>query len=151
MRFPEPEELAELRRGKTLVFTNGVFDILHAGHVGYLQQARELGDLLVVGLNSDASARMLAKGPDRPVNTLDDRATVLAALRCVDAVIPFEEPTAEALVARLRPDVYVKGGDYTIETLPEGRIVQSYGGRVVIAPLLPGRSTTSILQKLGRE
>ncbi|HTQ08470.1 MAG TPA: D-glycero-beta-D-manno-heptose 1-phosphate adenylyltransferase [Fimbriimonadaceae bacterium] len=139
----------ELRHGKKLVFTNGVFDILHAGHVRYLAQAREFGDLLVVGLNSDVSARALGKGPNRPVNGEEDRAEVLRALRSVDAVILFDEPTPERLIAALRPEVHVKGGDYRIEDLPEANIVAGYGGEVRIIPLLEGRSTTSILGKLG--
>ena len=143
------EDLMELRHGKKLVFTNGVFDILHAGHVRYLAQAREFGDLLVVGLNSDVSARALGKGPNRPVNGEEDRAEVLRALRSVDAVILFDEPTPERLIAALRPEVHVKGGDYRIEDLPEANIVAGYGGEVRIIPLLEGRSTTSILGKLG--
>lgn len=139
------EDALTLREGKKLVFTNGVFDILHAGHVDYLRKARALGDLLIVGLNSDASVRMLGKGPNRPVHVLEDRAEVLSELRCVTGVIAFEEKTPEALIAKLKPEVHVKGGDYTAEDLPETTTVQSYGGSVVILPLLPGRSTTSIL------
>jgi len=139
------------RAGKRLVFTNGVFDILHAGHVRYLKAARELGDMLIVGVNTDASVRRLNKGPERPVNSLDDRVSVLEALRCVDGAVPFDEDTPEAIIAELRPDVHVKGGDYTVERLPEARIVRAYGGEVVILPLLEGRSTTNILRKLGKE
>lgn len=151
MSLSTVEQVRSLADGRRVVFTNGVFDILHAGHVRYLSAARELGDLLVVGLNSDASVRMLGKGPNRPVNPLEDRAAVLAALRCVDAVIPFDERTPEALIAALQPNVHVKGGDYDAETLPETPLVRSYGGEVVILPLLEGRSTTSILKKLGAE
>jgi glycerol-3-phosphate cytidylyltransferase len=141
-------EALDCRKGKKLVFTNGVFDILHAGHVTYLQSARELGDLLIVGLNSDESVRTLGKGPDRPINTTADRVTVVAALRCVDGVVVFTEKTPENLIELLKPEVHVKGGDYKIEDLPESAIVHSYGGQVVILPLLAGRSTTLTLQAL---
>ena len=133
--------------GQRIVFTNGCFDILHVGHVRYLGAARALGDCLVVGLNSDASVRRL-KGPERPVNEEADRAEVLDALRAVDYVTIFDEPTAEDLIARIRPDVYVKGGDYTLDTLPEAKIVQQYGGRVAFVDLVPGRSTTKGIEKL---
>lgn len=144
------DEARRLRAGKRLVFTNGVFDIIHAGHVRYLTQARALGDMLIVGLNTDGSVRLLGKGPDRPINTLEDRAEVVAALRAVDAVVAFEERTPVALVAELQPEVYVKGGDYRLEDLPEAPIVQAYGGEVVLLPFLKGRSTTSILRRLNR-
>lgn len=143
------EEAWALRRGKKLVFTNGVFDILHAGHAIYLESARALGDLLIVGLNSDASARGLGKGPGRPVFELADRARVVAALRCVDAVVAFDEPTPEATIAALKPDVHVKGGDYRAEDMPETPLVRSYGGEVVILPYVAGRSTTEALRRLG--
>lgn len=133
--------------GAAVVFTNGCFDVLHAGHVRYLAAAKAMGDFLVVGLNSDASVRRL-KGEGRPVNPEADRAEVLDALRAVDIVTVFDEPTAEELVRIVRPDVYVKGGDYTMETLPEGRIVQEYGGRVEFVPLVEGRSTTNILARI---
>ena len=136
------------RKSKILVFTNGVFDILHAGHVQYLEQAKALGDILVVALNSDASVRALNKAPDRPINPLEDRLAVIKALRCVDYVLSFSEQTPEALIASLKPDIHVKGGDYTPDQLPETKIVQSYGGKVIILPFLTGRSTTSILDKL---
>lgn len=141
------EQALEFRQGRRLVFTNGVFDILHAGHVRYLQEAAEFGDVLLVGLNSDASVRTLGKGPDRPINSESDRAEVLAALRCVAGVVIFGESTPEALISLLRPDVHVKGGDYTVESLPESKIVLGYGGEVRILPLLAGRSTTGILTK----
>ncbi|HVL38528.1 MAG TPA: adenylyltransferase/cytidyltransferase family protein, partial [Fimbriimonadaceae bacterium] len=121
------ERALALRQGKRLVFTNGVFDILHAGHVRYLSQARRLGDLLIVGMNSDRSARSLGKGPDRPVNPEEDRREVLEALRPVDAVVVFDEPTPVSLIDRLRPEVHVKGGDYRAEDLPESELVTSYG------------------------
>ena len=138
-----------LRKGKKLVFTNGVFDILHAGHVQYLIQARALGDLLLVGINTDESVRLLAKGLDRPINNVEDRSAVLAALRCVDGVVPFSQNTPIELISALQPEVHVKGGDYDVALLPETPIVQGYGGSVVILPLLVGRSTTSILKRLG--
>jgi rfaE bifunctional protein nucleotidyltransferase chain/domain len=130
-----------------VVLTNGCFDVLHRGHVEYLTAARALGDLLVVGLNTDAGVRRL-KGPDRPVNPLADRAFVLAALRCVDVVVAFDEPTAAGLCAAIRPDVYVKGGDYTEGRLPEAEVVRGYGGDVRILPLTPGHSTTTTLAAL---
>ena len=140
--------------GETIVFTNGVFDILHAGHVTYLQAARALGDRLVVGLNSDVSVRMLGKGPERPINQQDDRKTVLEALQAVDAVIVFETETPAGLIASVCPDVLVKGGDYTPDAQAgeEGYIVGSEevrkrGGHVAVIPLLPGRSTTNIIKK----
>lgn len=141
-------QIAAARRGKTLVFTNGVFDILHAGHVRYLAQARELGDLLVIGVNTDESVRRLGKAPDRPVNPLEDRIAVLSALRAVDFAIPFSEDTPETLIAQIKPDIHVKGGDYTIDQLPETPLVQGYGGKVVILPFLTGKSTTSVIEKI---
>lgn len=134
---------AEPRR---IVFTNGVFDILHAGHVTYLEEARALGDILVVGLNSDDSVRRL-KGPTRPINTQEDRARVLGALRCVDHVIIFDDDTPLAVITALIPDVLVKGGDYTRDTVVGADIVEQHGGAVVIIPLLEGRSTTSIIAR----
>lgn len=133
--------------GTVIVFTNGCFDVLHAGHVRYLTKAREKGDFLVIGLNSDVSVRRL-KGNGRPINPEEDRAEVLDALRAVGAVTIFDEPTAEALIAAVHPDVYVKGGDYTIETLPEAKIVQEYGGRVEFIPLVEGRSTTNVIERI---
>ena len=135
------------RAGQRIAFTNGCFDILHAGHVRYLEAARAQGDCLILGLNSDASVRD-NKGPSRPINGEQDRAEVVGALRCVDAVVIFDEPTAENLIALVRPDVYVKGGDYTLDTLPEARIVQSYGGRVEFIPMVAGRSTTNVIAKI---
>ena len=119
------------RAGRRVVFTNGCFDLLHAGHVAYLRQARALGDLLVVGLNSDSSVRRL-KGPDRPVIPDVDRARVVAALRSVDQVVLFDEDRPDGLIRALRPDVYAKGGDYDIESLPERSVVESSGGQVVL-------------------
>lgn len=145
------EEVNAARTGKTVVFTNGVFDILHAGHVMYLEQAKNLGDLLVVALNTDESVRSLNKAPDRPINTLSDRLEVIKALRCVDFALSFGELTPERLITALKPEIHVKGGDYDPEKLPETKIVQSYGGKVIILPFLTGRSTTSILEKLSRQ
>jgi rfaE bifunctional protein nucleotidyltransferase chain/domain len=145
------EEALELRQGQKLVFTNGVFDILHAGHVRYLQQARELGDLLIVGVNEDESARRLGKGPGRPVNGVEDRIAVLEALRAVSGAIPFDDDTPIELIRRLQPEIHVKGGDYEVDQLPETPIVRAYGGEVMILPFLAGRSTTKILERLGED
>ena len=133
--------------GRRIVFTNGCFDILHAGHVRYLEAARALGDCLVLGLNTDASVRRL-KGETRPVNTELDRAAVVGALVAVDYVVLFDEPTAQTLIEKVRPAVYAKGGDYTRETLPEAKIVEKYGGEVHFIDLVPGRSTTKIIEKI---
>lgn len=140
-----------------VVFTNGVFDLLHIGHVEYLQQARALGDLLIVGINSDDSTRSI-KGPSRPLMPEQARAGVLTALRCVDYVTIFTEPTAETLVATLQPDIYVKGGDYAVaeqnellvddHRLPEARIVRGYGGQVFLLPYRAGYSTTALLERI---
>jgi rfaE bifunctional protein nucleotidyltransferase chain/domain len=145
------EEALGIREGKKLVFTNGVFDILHAGHVQYLRYARSLGDLLIVGMNTDESVRTLGKGPNRPVNPLEDRMFVLEGLKVVDGVVPFAESTPEELIAILKPEIHVKGGDYKIEDMKEAKIVASYGGQVILAPLLPGRSATSVFKKVGLE
>lgn len=142
------DEALELRRGRRLVFTNGVFDILHAGHVSYLEAARALGDLLIVGLNSDDSVKRLGKGTDRPLNPLEDRARVISALRAVDGVVAFGEDTPIDLIKILRPEVHVKGGDYDVEALPETPIVRGYGGEVVILPFLAGKSTTAIIDAI---
>ena len=133
--------------GATIVFTNGCFDILHAGHVRYLTAAAMMGDFLVVGMNSDASVRRL-KGEGRPIVSGADRAEVLDALRAVDIVTIFDEPTAEELVRLVRPDVYVKGGDYSLDTLPEAQIVQAAGGRVEFIPFVEGRSTTNVIERI---
>jgi D-beta-D-heptose 7-phosphate kinase / D-beta-D-heptose 1-phosphate adenosyltransferase len=140
--------VAEARRqGKRIVFTNGCFDILHRGHVEYLARARSLGDLLIVGLNADDSVRRL-KGPGRPVNPLEDRAAVLAALAAVDFVVPFGEDTPAGLIRRLTPDVLVKGGDYRPEEVVGGDWVTAHGGQVVIAEKVPGQSTSGTLRRL---
>ena len=130
-----------------VVFTNGVFDLLHSGHIDVLSSARAEGDALIVGLNSDSSVRRL-KGADRPVRNEAERAYVLAALRDVDAVVTFSEDTPLALIRRLRPDVLVKGGDYAPDTVVGRDDVESWGGRVVIVPLRAGQSTTAIIEKL---
>ena len=137
--------------GKKLVVTNGCFDILHLGHVIYLEAARNLGDALLVGVNGDNSAREL-KGTGRPVNSATDRAAVLAALESVDGVCIFAEKTATKFLERTQPDIYVKGGDYTLETLnqDERRAVESAGGKIIIIPLVPGKSTTGLLEKIQR-
>lgn len=142
-----PVLAAARAEGKTVVFTNGCFDILHAGHVRYLTEAKKLGDLLIVGMNSDDSVRRL-KGEGRPVNPSADRAEVLAGLRSVDHIAVFDEATAEELILRLQPDIYVKGGDYSLDRLPESGIVASYGGRTVLIPLVEGRSTTNVIRRL---
>jgi len=135
-------------RTRRVVFTNGVFDVLHRGHVDYLARARALGDVLVVAVNTDASARRLGKGDGRPINPLDDRAYVLAGLASVSYVTHFGEDTPRELIARLLPDVLVKGGDYTRETIAGAEEVEAAGGRVETIPLVPGRSTTSIVQRI---
>jgi D-beta-D-heptose 7-phosphate kinase/D-beta-D-heptose 1-phosphate adenosyltransferase len=168
-----PRWVAERRQaGQRIVFTNGVFDLLHLGHVRYLQRARALGDALVVALNADASTRLL-KGPERPITPQAERAEVLAALACVDAVTIFGERTAEALVAELRPDIYAKGGDYAgteanaalhrldaaalaalpasdplFARLPEARVVAAYGGTLCLIPYLPGHSTSALIARI---
>lgn len=145
-----PERLRDTvsRVARPLVFTNGVFDILHAGHVAYLEAASAQGSSLVVALNSDRSARGLGKSGDRPFHALADRARVVAALACVSWVTWFDEATPALLLQALRPEVYVKGGDYRIEDLPETPLVRSWGGRVAIGPLLPGHSSTALIEHL---
>jgi rfaE bifunctional protein nucleotidyltransferase chain/domain len=145
------EELVTLRmawkeNGETVIFTNGCFDILHVGHLQTLSRAKAEGTKLVVGVNSDSSVKRL-KGPTRPLNSESDRALLLAGLRCVDAVVIFSEDTPIPVLERLRPDVHVKGGDYQIEDLPEAEIVLRHGGRIVIIDLVPGRSTTGLIEK----
>jgi len=133
---------------RPLVFTNGVFDILHRGHVSYLEKARALGGSLVLGLNSDASARLLGKGPDRPLNAELDRACVLAALESVSLVTLFDEKTPVALLGEVRADLYVKGGDYDMETLEETRLVRSWGGQALAIPFVDGYSTTALVKRI---
>jgi len=136
------------RLPRPLVFTNGVFDVLHRGHVLYLAQARALGASLLVALNTDASARRLGKGPDRPLNNEADRAFVLAALASTSLVTWFDEDTPLELIALIKPDILVKGGDYDMSTLPETQVVKSYGGRALALPFVDGYSTTALVQKI---
>ncbi len=146
------------RAGERAVFTNGCFDLLHIGHVRYLQEARSLGDFLVLGLNSDASTRQL-KGPGRPFVPETERAEILAALSCIDYVTIFDELTAGPLIERLQPSIYSKGGDYAsttgdapdLDRLPEARIVQAYSGSIRLIPYLPGHSTTALIAKIRGE
>ena len=137
--------------GGQLVVTNGCFDLLHLGHVTYLETARNFGDALLVGVNGDAAVRGL-KGPGRPVNSEADRAAVLAALQSVDGVCIFADTAAIRFLAAAQPDIYVKGGDYTLETLnqEERRAVESAGGKIVLVPFVPGKSTTGLLEKISR-
>ena len=146
-RAAEAADLAERVRagGGTVVATGGCFDLLHAGHVRMLQAARALGDCLIVCLNSDASVRRL-KGADRPLVGQDDRAAVLGALECVDAVAVFEEDDPRAIIGHLRPDLWAKGGDYAASELPETPVLAEWGGRAVIVPYVPGRSTTRLIE-----
>ena len=132
---------------RRIVFTNGVFDILHRGHVAYLARAKGLGDVLVVGVNTDDSVHRL-KGPSRPINGLDDRIAVLEALSPVDLVVPFEEDTPERLIEQVRPHVFVKGGDYRRETLPEAPLVERLGGSVRILPFTEDRSTSGVIERV---
>lgn len=141
-----PERLAALPR--PWVFTNGVFDLLHRGHVQYLHQASQLGASLIVALNTDRSARGLGKGPERPINTERDRALVIAGLGSVALVTFFDEPTPVELLARVRPDCYVKGGDYDMDKLAETALVRSWGGRSLAIPFVEGYSTTRIVQRM---
>ncbi|MCS7297591.1 MAG: D-glycero-beta-D-manno-heptose 1-phosphate adenylyltransferase [Bacteroidia bacterium] len=129
-----------------IVFTNGCFDILHLGHITYLEEASKLGDVLIVGVNSDASVRRL-KGPSRPIQTQESRSRILAALEFVEAVVIFEEDTPYKLIEKVAPDVLVKGGDYTTETIVGADFVRSRGGQVVVFPLVEGFSTTALLRK----
>jgi rfaE bifunctional protein nucleotidyltransferase chain/domain len=154
-----PEELKDMwesarnkirmwkERGETVVFTNGCFDILHVGHVRYLKTAAELGDHLVIGLNTDESVRRL-KGPGRPVQNENDRAEILLSLSCVDLVVPFSQETPLEIITRLKPDILVKGGDYSPNTIVGAREVKEWGGKVLTLPYHEGKSTSRILEKL---
>jgi D-beta-D-heptose 7-phosphate kinase/D-beta-D-heptose 1-phosphate adenosyltransferase len=135
------------RNGRRVLFTNGCFDILHRGHITYLNRAKTLGDVLIVGVNDDQSVRRL-KGPTRPINPLEDRAQVLAALSCVDHIVPFSGDSPIEALRAVRPDLYVKGGDYTYDSLPEASLVEELGGRVQILPLMEDRSTTGIIERI---
>jgi rfaE bifunctional protein nucleotidyltransferase chain/domain len=131
-----------------VVFTNGVFDVLHCGHATYLAQARQLGASLVVALNTDASARRLGKGPERPLNREEDRAVLIAALESVSLVTWFDEDTPLELIAEIKPDVLVKGGDYDMDTLAETAVVKAYGGQALAIPFVDGYSTTALVKKI---
>ena len=138
----------DLRKdGKTVVTTNGCFDILHVGHVRYLQKTKTFADYSVVLLNSDKSVRSI-KGPTRPVNNENDRAEILCALSCVDYVVLFDEDSPESLIAQIKPDVHTKGADYTVETLPEAKTIIENGGRIEFISFVEGKSTTSIIEKM---
>ena len=142
------EFLTELRKdGKTIVTTNGCFDILHVGHVRYLQKTKTFADYCVVMLNSDKSVKSI-KGPDRPINNENDRAEILCALNCVDYVVLFDENSPADLIAEIKPDVHTKGADYTVETLPEAKVIMENGGRVEFISFVEGKSTTKIIEKI---
>ena len=149
MKLRRLEELPTLLKGRTVVLANGCFDILHVGHVRYLEAARSAGDALAVALNSDASVRQL-KGEGRPVNLQDDRAEILAALACVDFVTIFDEERVTRLIDQVRPMVYVKGGDYQLETLDHGEreALARCGAEILLVPMVPGRSTTRLIEAL---
>jgi rfaE bifunctional protein nucleotidyltransferase chain/domain len=142
------QRMAALRANGPVVFTNGVFDVLHRGHASYLAQARSLGGSLVVALNSDASAKRLGKGPDRPLNNELDRAALMAALESVSLVTWFDEDTPLEIITELRPDVLVKGGDYDMSKLAETKVVEGYGGRAQAIPFVDGYSTTALVKKI---
>lgn len=133
--------------GKTIVTTNGCFDILHVGHVRYLEKTKTFADVLIVALNSDKSVKSI-KGDSRPINKEEDRAEVLSALRCVDYVVLFDEDSPIDLLLQIKPDVYTKGADYTVETLPEAKPIMENGGRVEFISFVEGKSTTSIINKM---
>lgn len=152
MTLSEAQVLVERARGQghSVVFTNGVFDVLHPGHVRYLRDARALGDLLIVGVNSDRSSRALGKAPDRPINPESERAEVLAALASVDAVVVFDEDTPHAIISALQPDILVKGADWGADAIVGRDVVEARGGRVVRIELAPGYSTTAIVERIRR-
>ena len=149
--FTDADALALVARlrtaGKTVVFTNGVFDLLHPGHLRYLRHARSLGDALIVGINSDRSVQAI-KGPDRPITPERERAEILAALTCVDAVVIFDEETPHDVIARLQPDVLVKGADWAADAIVGRDIVEARGGKVVRVPIEPGYSTTALVKRM---
>lgn len=149
LSFSQAQEIRRQAKaaGKKVVFTNGVFDILHRGHVEYLQKAREMGDLLIIGLNSDASVRRI-KGPQRPLCGQEDRAVVLSALACVDHIVLFDEDTPQKLIETLMPDILVKGADYSVEQIVGADVVLKNGGKVLPIELTPGRSTTELIKKV---
>jgi rfaE bifunctional protein nucleotidyltransferase chain/domain len=133
--------------GQSVVFSNGCFDILHVGHIRYLEEAKKLGDVLIIGLNSDSSTRLL-KGENRPIMDEKDRAEVLCALECIDYVTIFSDKTPETLIERLKPDIHVKGGDYRLEDLPEKDVVMGYGGKVILLDVVEGKSTKLIIERI---
>jgi glycerol-3-phosphate cytidylyltransferase len=135
------------KEGKKVVFTNGCFDILHIGHVKYLEEAKKLGDMLIVGVNSNESVRLL-KGKGRPIMPEEERAEIVAALECVDYTVIFYETNPENLIAKFKPDIHVKGGDYAINKIPETKLVESFGGKTVILKEIEGKSTSAIIQKI---
>jgi D-glycero-beta-D-manno-heptose 1-phosphate adenylyltransferase len=135
------------KENKTIVTTNGCFDIIHVGHVRYLKQAKDLGDVLIIALNSDYSVKRL-KGPTRPINSENDRAEVLSSLCCVDYVVIFNEDTPAELLSKIKPDIHVKGGDYDINTLPEAPVIKKAGGKIVFIPFVEGKSTTNIINNI---
>lgn len=135
-------------KGKKVVFTNGCFDILHRGHVEYLCQARDLGDVMVLGLNTDSSVRRLGKSPERPINSEETRAVILAGLECIDAIVLFDEDTPYELIQFVQPDVLAKGDDYKVEEIVGYDIVTAKGGKVVTIPLVKGFSTTNLIAKM---
>ena len=147
-----PDQCLQWRRSAAcaapVVFTNGVFDLLHRGHVTYLDQAAQLGGALIVAINTDASAKRLGKGPERPLNSQEDRAAMLAALSCVDAVTLFDEDTPYELIELLRPDILVKGGDYDMTKLAETKLIESWGGKALAVPFEFERSTTALVKKI---
>lgn len=151
-KIASPQEavsrIAQLREKGAIVFTNGVFDVLHRGHATYLAQSRSLGASLVVALNTDASSKRLGKGDDRPLNTLEDRVALMAALASVSMVTWFDEDTPYQIIDALRPNILVKGGDYDMATLAETQLVVSYGGRAQAIPFVSGYSTTALVQKI---
>lgn len=147
-RAEAAQRMATLRAAGPVVFTNGVFDVLHRGHASYLAQARSLGGSLVVALNSDASAKRLGKGPDRPLNNEADRAALIAALEAVSMVTWFDEDTPLELITELRPDILVKGGDYDMSKLAETKVVEAYGGHALAIPFVDGYSTTALVKKI---
>lgn len=142
--------LTELKKnGKTVVTTNGCFDILHVGHVRYLQKTKTFADISLVALNSDVSVKKI-KGPDRPINNEDDRAEILCALECVDYVVMFDESSPEQLLVEIKPDVHTKGADYTVETLPEAKAIMENGGRIEFISFVEGKSTTNVIEKISK-
>ena len=141
------EFLRSRKKDTKIITTNGCFDILHIGHIRSLQKAKSLGDILIVGLNSDFSVKKL-KGKDRPINNEKNRAEILASLSCVDFVSIFNEDTAEKFIEIVKPDIYVKGGEYDLDILPEAKVVKKYGGQIFLVPMMPDVSTTKLLEKI---